>query len=111
MKRMALFGCIIGLLAFFASLYVQFVLAPQKAAAMNESYAMLYFEDRALQEALWDTIDFVTNMIYAMLLLASIGVLLNIVPAIKKYKLAWLGLALSLVALVIGLVQGTHIFA
>jgi hypothetical protein len=111
MKKMAVFGFFIGLLAFSASLYIHFVLAPVRAAAQDQSYAMLYFENQAHQEKLWDIMEYVNNMTYGMLLVAIVGVLINIPPVVKKYKLAWIGMILSLVATFIGLVHGTHIFS
>ncbi len=110
MKLLSISGFILGILSFLASLYLQFVLAPA-AAALEASI------DTGLSAPI-DSIVFVAAidakvMLGEILIITGgLGLILSGISAIKlKSKLAMTGVVLGLIALVIGVIHGTHMFS
>jgi hypothetical protein len=52
-----------------------------------------------------------TDLGIGVMFAGILGFLLSIFPAIKKQKIAWIGVLTGLVAFVIGAAFGTHMFS
>lgn len=110
MKALSIIGLILGSLLCLMALYLQFMVAP----------AVDYLEGVAtggdfdpITNALWmDANDSKMNMAYVALLGGGVTFIMCLVPFIKtKSKMALVGALLSFVALLIGIIQGTHMFS
>lgn len=113
MKALGIIGTIIGAIAGLLGAYLQFAVVPAAAIAESnwaadhpESYygSIEHQLDMSAMEA---ATDFGIIVMFAGLL----AVLLSIVPAIKKQKIAWVGVVLGLIAFFIGAAHGTHMFS
>lgn len=113
MKILGIIGTVAGALAAILGVYLQFVLVP--AAEIAESSWTsntdeMYFGsaqhhlDMATMEA---ATDFGAVVMFAGLL----AFLLSIVPAIKKQKIAWIGVGLGVIMFFLGAAHGTHMFS
>lgn len=111
MKKLAYIGTGLGALLLLGGLYVHFVLAPARESALDAVFSSIFDENRVDQTELWNTIDLATNMSIALLFAGIVGVVLSIIPAIKKHGIAWLGVLFSLIATFFGLLHGTHMFS
>jgi hypothetical protein len=106
MKKLALPGFIIALLAFLFALYLQFAVVPTvNSLEKNETNAgrLLYTQALQLQVDGGSTLLFIS--IFSLLLCSF--------AAIKKQKivLSVIGILLSLIGVVVGLLTGTHVFS
>jgi hypothetical protein len=110
MKALSITGFIIGILSFLASMYVQFVLAPAEASLQADMDSGEFSE---LTNDLWMAVHETLVTLGEVLVIAGgLALILSVIPAIKtKSKLAWVGTILSLVALLIGVINGTHMFS
>lgn len=110
MKALSITGFIIAILVFLGAMYLQFVVAP--AVASLES--MIDYNDASgLTSMMWsEARSMQSNLGIVMLFGGALPLILCIIPALKiKNKLAWVGVVLSLVAVFIGLLNGTHMFS
>lgn len=110
MKALSITGFIIAILVFLGAMYLQFVVAP--AVASLES--MIDYNDASgLKSMMWsEARSMQSNLGIVMLFGGVLPLILCIIPALKiKNKLAWVGVILSLVAVFIGLLNGTHMFS
>jgi hypothetical protein len=69
------------------------------------------FYGSAEQARLWEIADFGTNFAIGVMGLGLLAFIVSIIPAIKKEKIAWIGVGLSLVGFLIGAGYGTHMFS
>ena len=115
MKTLGIIGFIVGILALFMGAYLQFVIVPaaeiaesadQLGSALGDSYygSAEHILNRNLMNAKTDIGEYT-------LLAGGIAFLLSIVPAIKKQKIAWIGVVCGLFALILGAAYGTHMFS
>lgn len=110
MKGLAITGFILSILLFLGALYLQFVVAPGVASL---EAAIDYNDSSGLSSMLWSQArSFQSSLGIIMLFGGIITLILSIIPALKvKNKLAWTGVVLSLVIVLIGLMNGTHMFS
>ena len=113
MKILAYIGIALGALAAIAGIYDYAVVQPDKEIAENILFDTHpeSFYGSAEQTELWEVSDFGTNFAIAVMGLGLLAFIVSIIPAIKKEKIAWAGVALSLVGFLIGAAYGTHMFS
>lgn len=113
MKKLALIGVVLGALAAIAGIYDYLVVDPAK----NVAEATLFgdhpdsFYGSPEQAELWEISEFGTNFAIGVMGLGLLALILSIIPAVKKEKIAWAGVVLSLVGFIIGALYGTHMFS
>ncbi len=116
MKALGVTGFVLGIIATLLGIYLQFVVVPaaEAAEASNAILAQMggdnFYEspEYRLNWAIADAVvDFGTIVMGAGLL----AFLVSIVPAIKKRKIAWIGVLLGLVTFFLGAAHGTHMFS
>ncbi|MDP2386850.1 MAG: hypothetical protein Q8M29_10795 [Bacteroidota bacterium] len=110
MKGLSVTGFIIAALLFLGAMYLQFVIAPSVASL---EAAIDYNDESNLSRIMWmQALELKSGLGIVMLLGGILPLILCIIPALKvKNKLAWLGVILSLVVVLIGLINGTHMFS
>lgn len=110
MKALSITGLVIGLLSFLAAMYLQFVLAP--AAASLEASLNTGFSDEMTSMMWMAAHEAKVNMGETLVISSGLALILSVIPAIKtKSKMAMVGTMLSLISLLIGIIQGTHMFS
>lgn len=113
MKILAIIGTLIGVAAIVAALYLQFVVAED--AAIGESIMSQVHDESwfgsAEHTAALDAMNFKTDLGIGVMFAGLLGFLLSIFPAIKKQKIAWIGVLTGLGAFIIGAAFGTHMFS
>ena len=110
MKALSIIGLILGVICFAIGMYLQFIIAP--GAAMLESATSGEGVSEMAYAVANAALDIKVTVAEVLLLASGVSLLLNIFPFIKiKNKLALVGALLSLVALVIGVIHGTHMFS
>lgn len=109
MKKLALIGLVVSVIAALAGIYDYLVVQPDKELAEY----MLWEEDLTDEERipLWEASEFGINFAIAVMFAGILGFLLSLIAAIKKEKIAWLGVLLALVGFIIGAGYGTHMFS
>ena len=108
MKKIALVGFIISILALIAGLVNQFVFVPKV-----KKYKALIDMNMLDNLSPWtQALDRVTMIGQIALFAGAAALILCVVAAIKtKCKSAIIGIILSLGAILLGLIQGTHMFS
>lgn len=110
MKALSVTGLIISILNFFAAMYLQFILAPA-AEALEESINT-GFADELTSMMLMAAHEAKVNLGMGLLLTSGLSFLVCGFAAWKtKSKAAYIGLVLSLIALFIACLHGTHMFS
>ena len=113
MKTLAIIGTIIGIVAIGAGLYLQFFVAD--AAAIAEANFLgdhdLSWYGSAEHTAVMDAMNWKIDLGIGVMFTGILAFLLSIIPAIKKQKIAWIGVLTGLGAFVIGAAYGTHMFS
>ncbi|OFZ66752.1 MAG: hypothetical protein A3D92_18785 [Bacteroidetes bacterium RIFCSPHIGHO2_02_FULL_44_7] len=116
MKKLGIIGFVFGLLAMILGLYLQLSLVPAAAAAdanwqmaismTNDAYfgSLMHQTDMAVMDA---KTDFAVIVMFAGIL----AVLLSIIPAIRKIRIAWIGIILGVAMCFLGAAYGTHMFS
>ena len=105
MKALSISGFLISLLCLAAGLYNQFVYVPKENALKGMS------GDANIR--LWFEMHHNRVLIGEIVLIAGVvGLILCLIPTIKQKKsLAIVGAVFALGAIVLGLMQGTHVFS
>lgn len=113
MKILAIIGTLIGIVAIAAGLYLQFFVAD--AAAIAESTIFGAHDESwyggAEHSAALEAMNWKTDLGIGVLFAGILAFVLSIIPAIKKQKIAWIGVLTGLAAFVIGALYGTHMFS
>lgn len=106
MKTLSLSAFVLAALTFIAALVNQFYFVP-----IEKSLEL--FSDNIASGRAWSAAHHQVVVLGEIVLFIGIAALiLNIIPAIKKKnKLSYAGLILSVVAIIFGLTQGTHMFS
>lgn len=116
MKKLGIIGFVFGLLAMVLGLYLQLSLVPAAAAAdanwqlaievTNDAYfgSLMHQTDMAIMDAKTD---------FAVIVMCSgiLALLLSILPAIRKIRIAWVGVILGFAMTFVGAMYGTHMFS
>ena len=111
MKGLSITGFIISILVFLLAMYLQFMVVP----AVESLERMMDSGDGSddLARIMWrQTHSMKVNLGMITLFGGILPLILCIIPALKtKSKLAWTGVVLSFIAIVIGILSGTHMFS
>ena len=110
MKGLSITGFIISILIFLLAMYLQFVVVP----AVSSLERMIDYNDESgLSSMMWaQAHSMKVNLGMITLFGGILPLILCIIPALKtKSKLAWTGVVLSFIAVVIGILSGTHMFS
>lgn len=111
MKALSITGLVLSILNFLAAMYLQFILAPA-AASLAASLEASDYSDELLMDMEMMAHEAAVNLGMGLLLTAGLSFLICGFAAWKtKSKAAYIGLALSLVALFIACLHGTHMFS
>lgn len=116
MKKLGIIGFVFGILAMVLGLYLQFSLVPAAAAAdanwqlaieiTNDAYfgSLMHQTDMAIMDTKTD---------FAVIVMATgfLALLLSILPAVRKIRIAWVGVVLGLAMGLLGAAYGTHMFS
>jgi len=115
MKGLGIFGLVVGILASLMAVYLHFIVVPAAEIAdssIESTFGMADFDyTSAAHRMNMEIRDFKTTMGEYTLIAGALALLLSIVPAIKKHKIAWAGVVLGLICLLIGAAYGTHMFS
>jgi ABC-type antimicrobial peptide transport system permease subunit len=109
MKALSIIGFVIAVLALGAGLYLHFVVAP--LADMHETIRFNDYNDVRINQNSMAYINLKVDLGILVMFTGLLSLLLCIYPAIKKNKLAWIGVLFSLISAVIGAAYGTHMFS
>ncbi len=113
MKKLASFGVILAAISLLAALYLQFSLVPKKnmsdSVILNNSNESFYGTPEHSMHL--HNLDFGTDFAIYVLMAGLLSFVICIIPAVKKIKIAWLGVVLALVASFIGIIHGTHMLS
>jgi hypothetical protein len=109
MKALAIIGFIISFLALAAGLYLHFVIAPH--ADMLETIRFNDYNDIRIDQNSTAYLNLKVDLGILVMFSGLLSLLLSIYPAIKKNKLAWVGVLFSLISAIIGAAYGTHMFS
>ncbi|BDS07124.1 hypothetical protein NT6N_21640 [Oceaniferula spumae] len=113
MKILAIICLLLGLSALGAALYCHMQVIPDMEGIDRMTRGMdlddpRYAPARALwfqRESLKTTLDVIT------LIGSGLGLIGGIFAGVKKAKLGWIAAVISVIALVVGLLQSTHMFS
>lgn len=107
MKAISLSGFILSILTLVAALINQFSFIP-KAEALKR----LFREDLIPAYQWREASDMVIYTGEAAIIAGGVALILCLIPAFKtKNKMAFAGIVFSIVGIVMGLAQGTHMFS
>lgn len=111
MKGLSITGFIISILIFLLAMYLQFMVVP--AVASLERMMDIGDGSDDLTRMMWGQAHSMkVNLGMITLFGGILPLILCIIPALKtKSKLAWTGVVLSFIAVVIGILSGTHMFS
>ena len=110
MKKLPMISLVLGLLLAGLALYVQFVAAPHEDAIYQRQHEGGTYNSSLAAEWM-DAHDQVSNFSMIALLGGGVLLLISVFAFMKtKDKMAIGGIVLSLVATLIGLIHGTHMF-
>lgn len=115
MKLLGILGTVIGLLSGLLAVYLQFIIAPAAEIAETSinfgvsQQGMEYYgsAEHHLNRA---SMEAVTDFGIILLFAGILATVISVIPAIKKIKFAWIGVALGVISSMIGAIHGTHMF-
>ena len=114
MKKLAQLGLAVGFLTTLVAGYLQFVVV-EAASVAEARYKFnrddeVYFSSTA-RHMDYDAMHAPVDYGMAVFFMAILTVLLCLYPAIKKEKLAYVGLLLGVLTFFVGAAYGTHMFS
>lgn len=120
MKYLGKTGLVLGILTLVFGLYVILIVAPASEGAQMEMDQIIathelqdgqtYFDVPGYEEAMRTSekkVDYAGYVFFASML----PLLLCLIGSFKKDKVAFIGLAISICAFLIGAIYGTHMFS
>ncbi|MFK7909754.1 MAG: hypothetical protein AB8F34_04045 [Akkermansiaceae bacterium] len=113
MKNFAIISLVLGFVALGFGLYCQFEVVPSAEAADRMSEGMSIDDPRypAVRSLVMEKYDQKSLFGQVALFAGGLGVLGGVFAGIKKAKLGFIAAAVSLPALILGLLQATHMFS
>lgn len=115
MKVLGIIGVIASVISITIALHLHFIYAKAVAlvnAQIDEKIDQqgLVFLQSDAYHKLYELVDYKTTYGMIVMLMGTAAVLISIYPAVKKFKVAWVGVAFGLIAFFIGGVHGAHLF-
>jgi len=113
MKILSIISLILSACSFGACLFLHFVVMPAKEIAQNTVFSNMpeSWYGSAEHHRNLDIMEFGTTFAIIVMFMGILTFTLSLIPAIKKQKIAWIGVGLSLVATFMGIIYGTHMFS
>lgn len=111
MKKIGITSLILAFASALSAIYLQFIVHPKAVFAEHLMEQQWTFSGETPNTEYFETISFQTDFAIFVMLFGTIALLTSIFALIKKYKMAWLGIVLSLGAAIIGAAYGTHMFS
>lgn len=118
MKIISLSGLVLSVVFIAFGLYLHFVVAPDAYAAesaANTKAKMMNYSDEYYQSTehvqMFEKMEMKTDYGIYCMMGSILPFLLCLVAGIKKQKIAWIGVVLSLAAFFIGAAYGSHMFS
>ena len=110
MKILSISGFVLSILSFITGIYLQFILAP--AAESLEDSINTGFSDETTSLLFYAAHEAKVNTGMNLVIAGGLALVLCVIPAIKtKSKLGIIGATLAFLALMAGLMHGTHMFS
>jgi hypothetical protein len=113
MKNLTYFGLIFSVIVIFLAMYLQFIVVENAAVAESiifSNHEESWYNSSEHISALED-MNLKTDLGIAVFFSGILGMLICIIPALRKYNIAWIGFVLSLISFLIGAIHGTHMFS
>lgn len=99
MRIISFLALLIAILSLVAGLYCQFIIVPRcEASSIHDAY-YVYFRE----------VKFLLGMI--SLFGGITAALLGLISGIKKRRIGWFAFLISIVPIILGLLQATHVFS
>lgn len=116
MKTLGFISVALAILATLCGIYLQFVVVPsaEVAEASIENLRQLggeNYHELAEYRTNLDIMDAVVPVGTFTMALGFLTFIISIVPALKKQKIAWIGVILGLAVGFLGAAHGTHMFS
>lgn len=115
MKVLGVIGVIVSVIAASVALHLHFVYA--KAVDLLNKEIDANIQEKGMEflqsedyKRMFELVDFKTTYGIIVMLMGVASVLISIFPAVKKFKVAWVGVAFGLISFFIGAVHGAHLF-
>lgn len=115
MKVFGVIGVIAGVIAASVALHLHFIYA--KAVDLLNEKIDSSIDEKGLEflqsteyGSMRELVDFKTTYGIIVMLMGVAAVLISIYPAVKKFKVAWVGVVLGLISFLIGAIHGAHLF-
>src|SRR5688572_26525860 len=110
MKAISITGLVIAILSFLAAMYLQFILAP--ACEALEVTVSSGLADELTSHMLMAAYDTKVNLGMTLVISGGLSFIMCLYAAVKtKGRAAFIGTLLSFIALLFGLLHGTHLFS
>ncbi len=113
MKTLSRIGLILSLVALAMTFYFYFSVLPAKEIAdftLFEDHPDSWFGS-AEHTLILSKLEFGTDFAIYTMFAGCIALIINSIALFKKQKIAWIGIFLSLIATIVGLAYGTHMFS
>jgi len=76
----------------------------------NISEKGMAFLDSNEYRSMYEMVDYKTTYGMIVMLIGCAAVIISIYPAVKKFKIAWVGVSFGLISFLIGAIHGAHLF-
>lgn len=115
MKALGVLGLIVSVISISLGLHLHLAYAKavdlvniQIDEAIN-SRGLDFVQSPEYRE-LWQLVEFKTTYGILALVLGSLSMLMCIFPAVKNFKIAWVGVLFGLITFIFGAIHGVHLF-
>jgi DMSO reductase anchor subunit len=115
MKVLGVLGVITSVIAASVALHLHFIYAKavvllNKEIDANISEKGMEFLQSEDYRKMYELVDYKTTYGMIVMLMGAAAVMISIYPAVKKFRIAWVGVAFGLISFLIGAVHGAHLF-
>jgi len=118
MKKISIVSVALSVLGLALAFYLFFSIAPQADALEESSFSMLDRgfsldspEFQSMRSLAQEKSALKNNLVNMVFVASGIGLLSGLFAGIKKVKLGWVAVALSVVGILLALISGTHAFS
>ncbi len=115
MKVLGVIGVIVSVIAISVALHLHFTYA--KAVDLLNREIDANIKEKGMEflqsdeyRRMYELVDYKTTYGMIVMLIGTVSILLSIYPAVKKFRVAWVGVGFGLVAFLLGAIHGAHLF-
>lgn len=115
MKALGIIGVLFSVISISIGMHLHFIYA--KAVVLVNKQIDASVAERGVDflqspeyKGYYELVDFQTTYGMLVLLLGTVSILLSLFPALKKFKIAWIGVLFGFLSFAIGAVYATHMF-